>query len=202
MTSKIVRSKKYKIVSVAFERYKSYDFVTDKNLDEYLESEEIDIPGYDKATFVGTREGTLKYDVFYPHFYFTHYDKTVDGVDIEPDSYVVNDKTEAFEEQRRADYKRYKFLKDFCKKAEKNYGSETTKKEVFDLFFFSFYIALVSQKVRKSPIFRKNTCLKESIEKVPKTLGVLSISSDRYITKVSEKAPGSSSQHQKYVKFA
>ena len=138
MTSKTVRSKKYKIVSVAFERYKSYDFVTDKNLDEYLESEEIDIPVYDKATFVGTREGTLKYDVFYPHFYFTHYYKTVDGVDIEPDSYVVNDKTEAFEEQRRADYKRYKFLKDFCKKAEKIMVRRLLKKRFLTSFSFHF----------------------------------------------------------------
>ena len=201
MTSKTVRSKKYKIVSVDFERYKSYDFVTDKYLDEYLEGEEIDIPGYDKATFVGTREGTLKYDVFYPHFYFTHYYKTVGGVDIEPDSYVVNDKTEAFEEQRRADYKRYKFLKDFCKKAEKNYGSETTKKEVFDLFFFSFYIALVSQKVRKTPIFRKDNFLKESILETPKSLVAIGFSSDRYVKKLSEKRPGSSSQHLKCVIF-
>lgn len=34
------------------------------------------------------------------------------------------------------------------------------------------------------------------------SFGALGGSSDRYITKVSEKAPGSPSQHQKYVKFA
>ena len=54
---------------------------------------------------------------------------------------------------------------------------------------------------RKRPIFRKNTFLKESIWKVPKSLGPLVVSSDRYITKVSEKALGLSSQHKKSVIF-
>jgi len=37
---------------------------------------------------------------------------------------------------------------------------------------------------------------------VPKVLGAVGVSSDRYITKVSEKAPGSSSQHLKCAIFA
>ncbi len=119
MTSKTVRNIKYKIVSVAFDRYKSYDFVTDKYLDEYLEGEEIDIPGDDKATIVGTRKGTLKYDLCYPYYFdFKYYYKTVDGVSIKLESYVLDNEAYDFKKQRYQDYKEYEYLKDKCDELE------------------------------------------------------------------------------------
>lgn len=117
--TKTVRNKKYKIVSVAFDKYNSYDFVTDGDLDEYLEGEKIDIPGYDTATIVGTREGTLRYELVYPdHFCFRHYYKTVDGIDVELENYATDEKTKAFKEQMRKDCDRYDFLIDWCEELE------------------------------------------------------------------------------------
>lgn len=118
LTEKI-RNKRHKIVEVAFDRYNSYDFVTDDNLDEYLVGEKIDIPGYDEATIIGTREGTLKYDLCYPcYFDFKYSYKKLDGTHVKLENYVTDEESKAFEEQRHEDYKRYDYLKEWCKEAE------------------------------------------------------------------------------------
>jgi hypothetical protein len=70
-------------------------------------------------------------------------------------------------------------------------------------YFFNSEVLLYFKilKVRKTPIFRKNTCFKESIQKTPQTLGALGDFRDRWVTKKSEKLSESPSQHQKCAFF-
>lgn len=55
---------------------------------------------------------------------------------------------------------------------------------------------------RKIGLFRKNTFLKESILKTPKSIGALGISNNDRSTKISEKLSELSCQNQKCVFFA
>ncbi len=114
-----IRNKEYDIVEVAFDRYRSYDFIADKELNEYVAGEKIDIPRYEEAIIVDTRKGTLKYEVEYPYsFDFLHDYRKTNATYIKLEDYANTEEAKAFEEQRHKDYKRYNWLKEWCEGAE------------------------------------------------------------------------------------
>lgn len=117
-----IRRKEYDIVEVAFDRYRSYEFIAIKELDIYPVGEKIYIPHYeDQAVIVGTRRGTLKYEVEYPYsFKFKHGYRNTDGTYTYEERYTTTEEAEAFEEQRKKDYSQYTELNDWCQKAEED----------------------------------------------------------------------------------
>lgn len=119
LTEKI-RKKKYNVVTVAFGRLNTYDFITDKDLYEYQTGEKIHIPNFDgEPKVVGHRYSPLRYNLVYPYlFTFGHRYKTLEGKPIKLEDYATTEEAKAFEEQRQKDFNRYNFLNEWCQKAE------------------------------------------------------------------------------------
>ncbi len=115
-----IRSKEYDIVEVAFDRYRTYDFIAETELNEYVSGEKIYIPTYkDPAVIVDTRKGTLEYDIDYPYEPdFLHRYRKTNAIPVKLEDYATTEEAKAFEEQRHKDFKRYIWLKKWCKEAE------------------------------------------------------------------------------------
>ena len=118
--TEMIRKKKFNVITVAFSKSSAYDFITDKELDEYQTGEKIYIPNFDsEPKIVGHRYSTLRYDLVYPYpLTFGYRYKTLEGKPIKLEDYATTEEAKAFEEQRQKEFKRYNYLNDWCKEAE------------------------------------------------------------------------------------